>query len=158
MALSLANWATRHARAPCFLRTGTNLAAICGTCPGRVANLARGSRMSARKQANGPRAAEKGSGSHWSRKGGGPRPRKELGPRSRWSPLIPVLPRGPGCRAALRDPPRERDVSNRSDVTKLALSRELGDPPRRSDVNNRSGATKLALSLANWATRLAEVM
>ena len=78
-------------------------------------------------------AAEKLCGTHWSGKGGGTRPRRELGPRSRWSPLIPVLPRGPGCRAPLRD------------------------PPRKSDVNNRSGVTKLALSLANWATRLAEV-
>ena len=133
LALPLANSATGRARTPCFRRSGTNLAAICGTWRERVAYLARGSRMSARNRANGPRGSEKPSGGHWSRKGGSSRPRKELGPRSRWSPLIPVLPPGPVCRAPLRD------------------------PPPRSAVNNRSGVTKLALSLANRATPLAEV-
>ena len=33
----------------------------------------------------------------------------------------------------------------------------MDDPVRRSDVNSKSDVTKWALSLANWATRLAEV-
>ena len=98
LALSLANWATGLARAPCLPRTGTNLAAICGTCRGRVAYLARGSPVSARKQTNGPRRGRKSQRAsfEWERRRHPAPEGIRAGPRSRWSPLIPVLSRGPG--------------------------------------------------------------